>query len=218
MGNWRLIFSGPIIPLCVMLVISFFVIPLDGGSKPTSGSQRAGSGPSSAPPKPPFDIAGSVVFAVLVGSFLFGVNQVPLLAYCCCRCCRRCGRCCRCCSCAAAPAAAAAAVGAGARAAKPSLPGQGNDIGWRTPLVVALFCVSAGLVPVLLCIEKRAASPVLPLSLLTDPVKRAVLVSMVVAGMWCAAVSTAAMFSDSALRSPLPSHQHLFSAATKETS
>ena len=130
LGSWRLIFILPILPLFSVFLLSLLVLPLDGGS---SGTPRKDGRKLE---REEFDLAGSIVFALFIGSFLLGVNR-------------------------------------------------GNDVGWGTPFVIALFVASVVLFPTLIVIERRAPNPVLPLSLVRDRVTFAAMSCLILAGVCC---------------------------------
>jgi MFS family permease len=45
---------------------------------------------------------------------------------------------------------------------------RGNDLGWRSPAVLGMFAAAAVALPVLVVVERRAASPILPCDVLRD--------------------------------------------------
>ena len=72
-GSWRLIFWLPILPLSAMFIVSFFILPLDDGNSSTPRKKRDQT--RAADHDNSFDWKGSIVFALFIGTFLFGVNR-----------------------------------------------------------------------------------------------------------------------------------------------
>jgi hypothetical protein len=65
----------------------------------------------------------------------------------------------------------------------PTRSNAGNDLGWLSTTVLALIGFSLLLLPLLICVERRAANPILPISLLLDKVKFSALGAMTFTGM-----------------------------------
>jgi MFS family permease len=170
MGSWRLIFSLPIIPLSFMFLVSFFILPVDANSstpRSTPGTKRDKARAENHDNS--FDWQGSVVFALFIGSFLFGVNRGAPPSY------------------SLSSLSLSLFLCSVIRSAQLScsnpLPltsptrtlssrsdmhpagvfaGAGNDLGWLSPMVLALMGASLLLLPFLICVERRAANPILP--------------------------------------------------------
>ena len=47
---------------------------------------------------------------------------------------------------------------------------RGNDLGWQSPTIVGMFAAASCILPVLIIVERRAVSPILPFNVIQDKV------------------------------------------------
>ena len=77
--GWRALFLGPVLPICALWVVAYFVLPTDTGSRRAAEArQKAGE---AVEPAVPFDIAGAGLLALIVACVLLFFNRGNALGW-----------------------------------------------------------------------------------------------------------------------------------------